>query len=173
MRGKGILMTSVEIVDVVNADLDAGQLRGRNIEVPKTGSRIDGDTIFVIGWVLGRSSPAVTVEVIYDGKVLQSAPIDVRRPDIAAAFPDASEAELSGFRTTVAIPNTGESELLVQAVLQDEGTIPLGIIRARQRRGDEEQYGESSIQDRSGPLVRERSGRLERFFRRLSGWGGG
>jgi hypothetical protein len=166
-------VASIEIVDVIKADLDVGKLQGRNIEVPKTGSRIDGDTIFVVGWVLGRSSPATTVEIVHDGTVLQSAPIDVRRPDVAAAFPDASEAERSGFRTTVAVPNGDESELLVRAVLQDEGTIPLGIIRARQRRGDEEQYGESSIQDRSGPLVRERSGRLERFFRRLSGWGGG
>jgi O-antigen biosynthesis protein len=166
-------MALVEILDVALTELDAEQLRGRNIEFPKVDSRIDSDTMVVIGWVLGRSSPAVTVEVVHDGAVLQSAPIDVQRQDITDAFPRVPGTQQSGFRTNVAIPNSGEFELLVRAVLQDEETVSLGIIRARQRRGDEEQYGENSIQDRSGPLVRERSGRLERFFRRLSGWGGG
>ncbi len=158
-------MTPIEIVDVVKADLDAGQLRGHNIEAPKPGSRIDNDTIFVAGWVLGQGSPAVTVEVVHDGTVLQSAPIDIRRPDIEVGFPGVAGAEESGFRTAVAAANTGESELLVQAVLQDESRVPLGVIRARQHRRDEEQNSESSVQDRPGFL--------ERFFRRLSGRGGG
>jgi hypothetical protein len=166
-------VASIEIVDVIKADLDVGKLQGRNIEVPKTGSRIDGDTIFVVGWVLGRSSPATTVEIVHDGTVLQSAPIDVRRPDVAAAFPDESKAERSGFRTTLAVPNGDESELLVRAVLQGEDLVPLGVIRARQRRSAEEQKSENNVQDRSGPLVQERSGPLGRFFRRLSGQGGG
>jgi len=166
-------MALLEIVDVAVAELDTKQLRGRNIEAPKTHKEIDSDKMLLVGWVLGRSSPALTIEVVHDGTVLQNAPIDVQRPDVDAAFPEASAAKQSGFCTTVAIPNTGESELLVQAVLQDEGTVPLGTIRARQRRGDEERNSGSSVQHRSGPLIRERSGPLERFFRRLSGRGGG
>jgi O-antigen biosynthesis protein len=158
-------MTLVEIVDVVKTELDAEQLQGRNIEAPKTGSRIDGDTLLVVGWALGRSSPALTVEIVHDGTVMRSAPIDVQRPDITAAFPEVPGAEQSGFRTTVAIPDTGESELFVQAVLRDESRVPLGVIRAQQRRSSEERYSESSVQDRSGPLTR--------FFRRVLGRGGG
>jgi hypothetical protein len=166
-------MASVEIVDVALGELDNEQLQGRNIEFPKPGRSIDSDTILVIGWVLGCSSPAVTVEIVHDNTVLQSAPIDVQRPDVAAAFSDTSEAEQSGFRTNVAVPNSGDFEVLVRAVLQDEGTVPLGVIRARQCRSDEEQNSGSSVQDRSGPLVQERSKPLERFFRRLLGRGGG
>jgi hypothetical protein len=114
-------MALVEIVDVALTELDVELLRGRNIEIPKAGNEIDSGTIRVIGWVLGRSSPALTVEVVHDGTVLQNAPIDVQRPDVADAFPDVSGAEQSGFHTTVAVPDTGESELLVQAVLQNEG----------------------------------------------------
>lgn len=158
-------MTSVEIVDVALTESDAEQLRGRNIEVPKTGSRIDNDTIPIIGWVLGRSSPLVTVEVVHDGRVLQSASIDVRRPDVAAAFTDASEAEQSGFRTTVAVPNTEESELFVQAVFRDESRVPLGIIRARQSGSGKERYSESTVHGQSGAL--------RRFLRRGLGRGGG
>ncbi len=166
-------MTSVEILDVALSGLDTEHLRGRNIEAPKSQNRINGDSILVVGWVLGRSSPATTVEIVHDGTVLQSAPIDVQRPDVAAAFPDASEAEHGGFRTNVPIPESGEFELLVQAVLQDEDTVPLGLVRARQRGGDEETKGESSGQGRSRPPVRERTGSPEGFFRRLFGRGGG
>jgi hypothetical protein len=166
-------MALVEILDVALAELDAEQLRGRNIEVPKAESRIDSDTMLVIGWVLGRSSPAVTVEVVYDGTVVRSADVDVQRPDIVAGFPGASGAEQSGFSTTVVVPNSAEFELHVRAVLQDEKTVLLGVVRARQRLRDEEQNSRSSVQDRSRLLVQERSGPLETFFRRLLGKGGG
>jgi hypothetical protein len=162
---KETLMALVEIEDVAKTELDAEQLQGRNIEVPKPGSRADSDTIHVVGWVLGRNSPALTVEVVHDGTVIQSAPIDVRRPDVVAAFPEVPGAEQSGFRTNVTIPDTGENELLVQAVLKDESRVPLGIIRARQSRSGEERYGESSVQDQSGPVTR--------FLRRVFGRGDG
>jgi hypothetical protein len=154
----------VEIKDVVKTELDAEQLQGRNIEAPKPGGRVDSTTIHVAGWVLGRNSPALTVEIVHDGTVLQGAPIDVDRPDIVAAFPEVPGAEQSGFRTNVPIPDADEFELLVQAVLQDETTIPLGVIRAQQSRSGEEQYGKSIRHDRQpGPLAR--------FFQRLLGRG--
>ena len=131
-------MSLVEIEDVVKTELEAEQLHGRNIEAPKPGSRVDSGTIHVVGWVLWRNSPALTVEVVHDGTVRQSAPIDVQRPDITAAFPEVPGAEQSGFRTTVAMRDKGESELLVQAVLRDESSVVLDVIRAQQRRGSEE-----------------------------------
>jgi hypothetical protein len=158
-------MALVEILDVAVTELDAQQLRGRNIEAPKADNKIDSETILVIGWVLGRSSPAGTVEVVHDGAVLRSASVNVRRPDVAAAFPNISEAEQSGFSTTAAVPNPGESELLVQAVFQDGSRVPLGVMRVRQHRSHEDQYSESSVQDRSGPVAT--------FFRRVLGRGGG
>lgn len=158
-------MALVEIEDVVKTELDAEQLQGRNIEAPKPGRRAESDKIHVVGWVVGRNSPALTVEVVHDGTVIQSAPIDVRRPDVVDAFPGVSGAEQSGFRTNVPVPNSGEFELLVQAVFRDEGRVPLGVIRARQGGSGEEQFSESK--------VRERSGSLARFFRQILGRGGG
>jgi hypothetical protein len=155
-------MTLVAFADVVKAASDTGQLQGYTIEVPKAGGRIDSELILVFDWVVGCASRAVTPEVVHDDKVLQGAPIDVRRPDVVAAFPDASEAELSGFRTTVTVPNRGESELLVQAVLQEEGPVPLGVIRARQRRRDEEREQRTISVWTLGEI-----------FRRVLGRGGG
>jgi O-antigen biosynthesis protein len=166
-------MALVEILDVALTELDAEQLRGRNIEVPKAESRIDSDTILIIGWVLGRSSLAPTVEVVHDGTVLQGAELDVQRPDVAAAFPEVPGAEQSGFRTRVAVPNLGEFELLVRAVLQDESTASLGSIRGRQDGIGEATESGSSVQGPSGPKVEERSSSSEGFFRRLFGRGGG
>jgi hypothetical protein len=160
-------MALIEIVDVDKAELDAEQLRGRNIEDPKPGSQVDGRAIYVAGWVLGRNSPALTVEVVHDGTIIQSAPINVRRPDIVAAFPGVSGAEQSGFRTHVAVPNSGEFELLVQAVLRDEARVPLGVVRARRRRSEESRYS----QDENN--ARNKSSFLARFFRRVSGRRGG
>ena len=94
---------------VALSEVDPEGLRERNIEAPKSQSRIDGHTIVVVGWVLGRSSPAVTVEVVHDGKILQRAPIDTQRLDIIDAFPGVPGAEHSGFRTDMAIPDLRES----------------------------------------------------------------
>jgi hypothetical protein len=172
-RERRPLIALVEILDVALTELDAEQLRGRNIEFPKVDSSVDSDTMVVIGWVLGRSSPAVTVEVVHDGAVLQSAPIDVQRQDITDAFPRVPGTQQSGFRTNVAIPNSGEFELLVRTVLQDEETVSLGVIRARQRRRDEEHSNKCSVQGQSGLLIQERFGPLEKVFRRVLGRGGG
>ena len=157
-------MASVEIVDIALAKLDAEQLQGRNIEVPKTGSTIESDAIRIVGWVLGRRSPAVAVEVLHDGTVLQKPELDVQRPDVAAAFPEVPSAEQSGFSTTVAVPDIDEFELLVQAVLRDESRVPLGVIRAQQRRSGEGQFSENNVQEDPGPLAR--------FFRQVLGRGG-
>jgi hypothetical protein len=87
-------MTLVEVLDVALSEVDTEPLGGRNIEAPKPQSRVDGDSILVVGWVLGRSSPVITVEVVHGATVLQSVPIDVPRPDVAAAFPDADDIEV-------------------------------------------------------------------------------
>jgi hypothetical protein len=116
------------IVDVAFSEWGADQLRGRNIEAPKPGSRIESDTIHDGGWVLKRNSPALAVEVVHDGTVMQSEPIDVQRPDISAAFPEV----LGG----------------------DKSRVPLRVIRVRHSGHGEEQYSGSTVQDASGPVTR-------------------
>ena len=158
-------MVSIEVAEVVKTELEAEKLQGRNIEVPKPGSRNDSDAILIVGWVLGRTSPAVAVEIVYDSTVLQSAPVNIQRPDVADAFPEVPGAKQSGFRTTVAVPDTGESELLVQAALQNGSRAPLGVVRVWHNRSGEERSNESNVQDQPGLVTR--------FFRRVLGRGGG
>jgi hypothetical protein len=79
--------------------------RGFHIDLPRPDSQIGAHKIDIEGWVLGRSSSAVAVEVVHKGAVVQRVPIDVFRPHAAAAHPEVPEAENSGFRTTVSVPD--------------------------------------------------------------------
>jgi hypothetical protein len=81
-------MTSVAVVDVIKLDLDAKQLQRYNIEAPAPKSQMDGEAFSPVGWVIGRSNPAVAVEVLHKDSVIQRVAIDVDRPDVAAAFPE-------------------------------------------------------------------------------------
>jgi hypothetical protein len=162
-------LRSIEIVDVAKSRLHPERLHGRNVEAPKVGSQVDSDTIRVVGWVVGRSSPVSVVEIVHDGTILQKVPIDVERPGVAERFPEVPGARQSGFRTKVTIPASSEFDLVVRAILHDESRVQLGTIRAREPDGDEqredhpeEQFVESSGQGKSG---------LTAFFRRLLGRG--
>jgi glycosyltransferase involved in cell wall biosynthesis/peptidoglycan/xylan/chitin deacetylase (PgdA/CDA1 family) len=105
-------------------------LWGCSIEQPAQSTQVDGRSVELRGWVLGRQSPAVAVEVVHEGVVLRRVSLNFPRPDVAAVFPHVRGAERSGFRTTLSLPTIKpELELLVQAVLQDQSRVRLVFIR--------------------------------------------
>jgi peptidoglycan/xylan/chitin deacetylase (PgdA/CDA1 family) len=118
----------VEIEEVSVPEPDPERLLGCHVELPKPGSR--GNAIEVAGWVLGKRSRAVAVELLSGGEVFRRLPLEVPRPDIAAAFPGARGAEESGFRATVGVAGMAEPGLEVRAVLEDQGRVPIGAIRS-------------------------------------------
>jgi hypothetical protein len=106
------------------------------IDVPEAGSTSEVPALDLTGWVLGKSSPAVAIEILENEKVTGRIPINRKRPDIAQAFPKVEGAENSGFRTTVtALGATEHFELDLQAVLRDQRRVPLGVIRGKRRDG--------------------------------------
>lgn len=168
-------MHSMEIVEVEKATVDADLLYGHNLDVPKVGSQVEGGTMRVVGWVLGRSGQVSVVEVAHEGKVLQRAQVEVDRPGVAERFPEAPNATRSGFRATIVPPESREFDLVVQAVLPDESTVKLGTVRAREQVDSEQtqeqpgkQPGAERAQDDGDP---GESGSLTTFFRRLFGRG--
>ena len=127
-------MTLVENLDVSLTSLDFNRLWGRNIEIPETGNKSEIYAIDLRGWVLGKSSLVVAVEVVSEGVVLQRVPINHRRPDIAEAFPEVVGAENSGFRAMVNILGLAPNfELIVRAVLENNSRAPIGKIRGWRR----------------------------------------
>jgi glycosyltransferase involved in cell wall biosynthesis/peptidoglycan/xylan/chitin deacetylase (PgdA/CDA1 family)/SAM-dependent methyltransferase len=123
-------MVPLDILQVSPADPTAERLWGCSIEQPVQGTQVDGRSVELRGWVLGRQSPAVAVEAVHEGVVLRRVSLSLPRPDVAAVFPHVSEAERSGFRATLSLPTIKpELELLVQAVLQDQSRVPMVSIR--------------------------------------------
>jgi hypothetical protein len=127
-------MALIENLDVSLTSLEFNRLWGRNIEIPAIGSQSEIYAIDLRGWVLGKSSLVVAVEVVSEGDVLQRVPINHRRPDIAKAFPKVVGAENSGFRAMVNVLGLAPNfELFVQAVLEDNSRAPIGEIRGWRR----------------------------------------
>jgi hypothetical protein len=124
----------VNIVDVSSRDLSAERLWGCNIELPVPESQTQGYAVIVAGWVLGRSSSAVAVELVNEGAVLLRVPIDILRLDIVAAFPEVTGAERSGFQITLNLSEMAPAfDLLVQTVFEDGSRVRSGVIRGRRR----------------------------------------
>jgi hypothetical protein len=72
------------------------------------------------------------MEIVSEGTVLCRVPIDIRRPDIAAAFPEVPGAERSGFHNTLDVSEIGPAfDLIVQAVFEDGSRLQIGVIRGQ------------------------------------------
>lgn len=126
------MSVAVEVVEVARAAPDE-RLWGGHVEGPRQGdASVDGG-FEVVGWVLGRSAPAVAVELRSGETVVGSAKVSVRRPDLEDAFPDVAERAGGGFRARLNLLGDAERELELVAVLRDDARVPLGRIVARPR----------------------------------------
>jgi glycosyltransferase involved in cell wall biosynthesis/peptidoglycan/xylan/chitin deacetylase (PgdA/CDA1 family) len=107
------------------------ELAGFAIDLPKQETVTGGRLLHILGWAIGRHSRVTRIELRDGDRVLVRAPIDDRRPDLAAAFPDLGAAQTAGFRATISL--TGMEPLTVQvvAVLEDGGSAELGRIEAK------------------------------------------
>ena len=136
IRGqRSSLHSEVRIVDTTSTPTDLSALLwGCHIDLPVPSSQTDVYAISVEGWALGRSSPAVAVELVNEEAVFRRIPVDAHHPDLAAKYPAIPEAGNSGFRATVNVLGLmPKFELLVRVVLQDDNRIPIGVIRAQRR----------------------------------------
>jgi glycosyltransferase involved in cell wall biosynthesis len=115
------------------ADVDHKALWGGCIDEPRPSMRMEGHSVTIAGWVLGRQSPAVAVELVHQGHVFRRVPLNDRRADLVARYPLAPEAERAGFRTSVSLVGLSELEIGVQAVLLDQRRVPIGVIHVRRR----------------------------------------
>jgi hypothetical protein len=122
----------VEIFEVRELPFDHELLWGARIERPQNGHREDTYAVEVQGWVLGRSSVAVAVEVMERGIAVYKVPVQLRHLANEKAFPNVPEAARCGFRIAInAIQLPPEFEILVQAVLADGRRVPLGVVQGR------------------------------------------
>ena len=121
-----IRITTNRLIKIISLSLFKcpESLLGFSIDSPKSGNEFHGDLILISGWVLGKNSAVLAVEVICQNQVIKTIAVNVYRPDVAKVF-SVPEAVYSGFTSALEViaPTT---ELIILAVLEDGSRISLG-----------------------------------------------
>ncbi|MDY6805896.1 MAG: sulfotransferase [Cyanobacteriota bacterium] len=131
----------VEITDIGLSGLNAEEIGGHQIDLPKKGDRLNTYSMEIVGWVVGKKSRVVAVEAVSGGKVLQKVPVELPRPGVGKRFPKLPAAKNSGFAATVGLLGLPlVSELTLQGVMEDGRRLPLGEIKFQRLEGLKSSY---------------------------------
>jgi hypothetical protein len=124
-------------VDEPAATLEQGRLEPHPLGRPapahgrSPGREKVGFVVHIRGWVVGRVSRAVSVEVLYQGRVIRLAPIRGVRDDLPQTARESGDAV---FHALVGVLGLSEEfELELRAVLEDGTRAAIGSVRARHR----------------------------------------
>jgi hypothetical protein len=111
---------------------DPADITAFAIDQPRPGDRSRGLGLEVNGWVMGRDGPVRGVRISSSGHQSALHPLDVRRPDVAADYPDYPHAGTSGFSTWAAIdPSERDWQIVVEVVLANGGPVSIATIQGR------------------------------------------
>jgi len=125
-------------VVAISLSEDREAFLGCAIDSPKLHQPFDEGNMLVKGWVIGKHSPAVGIQLICGDRVIGKCKMNQERSDVAQAFPDISHAIDSGFVKTVDVsqkPN--EVEVLILALMKDGNQIPLATLHLRHGNSDD------------------------------------
>ena len=131
-------MALIEFSDVTLAALDERHLQGFYLDYPTRGSVGEAAAVDIRGWVVGRTIPAVAVEVVHEEHVIRRVPVDIRREDVARVYAGSDHGAVSGFGTVLRMRPSEEQQIGLRAVLADHTRVPIASLRVRTRwRGDD------------------------------------
>jgi hypothetical protein len=121
--------------EVDSLDLDSpdpADVAAFAIDQPRPGDRCRGLGLEVNGWVIGRDLPIRGVRTSSSGRQSALYPLDVRRPDVAADYPNHPHARTSGFSTWASIdPTERDWQISVEAVPAVGEPVRIAQIRGR------------------------------------------
>jgi predicted SAM-dependent methyltransferase len=123
----------IRVIAVSEEDSSDG-IRKSHLDAPTSGSELDSNTLKIVGWAVGKEAPVGSVEVVADGEVVATAPVEIERPGIASAYEGNPGAERAGFRLVVEGGGVGRHDLEVRGVLADGARAPIGTIELEIRR---------------------------------------
>ncbi|MBW3632375.1 MAG: hypothetical protein KY456_05025, partial [Chloroflexi bacterium] len=124
--------TWVEVASLDFHQPDAENVVAFAIDQPRSGERSAGAGFEINGWVIGRHLPVRGVRTISRDKVGPLYPLDVRRPDVAADYPDHPHAGSSGFSGWAPVdPKQGDWQIGLEAVLANGCAVALAVFRGR------------------------------------------
>ena len=102
------------------------------IDQPRPGNRFRGIGLEINGWIIGQDAALRGVRASVPGRLGACAPLDIRRPDVAADYPAHPHAGSSGFSTWASIdPNNREWQITVEAVPANGEAVEITKIRGR------------------------------------------
>ncbi|NEQ74827.1 MAG: hypothetical protein F6K23_18340 [Okeania sp. SIO2C9] len=116
------------------------------------------DTINISGWVLGKNSPVVAIEIVELSSILKKVSVNQLYPDIAKRYPEAPQVEEIGFSIDFQVNKLRPKfNWLIQAVFADKTRMPIGCIRTNNTK---------SLNIKSTPLLTEEAIKfLENFLK--------
>lgn len=125
----------IEILDVAALSVEDSELLwGYNIDSPRNNLQFETDKIFFYGWILGKKSPAVAIKVTSDGTVIQQIATNNPRPDVAKIHSKVAGSENCGFSAEVGVSELPEEcELVLEVVFSDRSSIPIAVVKFRQK----------------------------------------
>jgi len=118
-------VTAVEVTGSSSGD----DLFDAHLDGPVVGAQFEADGLRIVGWVVGKRSPAREVEVVSDHDVVGRATVDIPRQGVADKYTGIAGADTAGFDLTLSAGGRGPSELLVSVVLEDGSRAELGLIK--------------------------------------------
>ncbi len=135
---------NIEVVDVIKTEQLPQALLGYAIDSPSKGHQ-NGGEIKVSGWVLGKNSAVVALELVSGGKVIQKTTVSNPRLDVGKRYPGIAHANKCGFSTAASVMGLpAEGELILEALLADGNRAPVGVVRFKKP----ESFGLISIQEK-------------------------
>lgn len=161
-------MENLEILDVVRtAAQDSDLLLAYAIDKPKKGTKKDVAAIDVLGWIVGKKSPVVGVEVMSGDRLLRKIAIEIPRDDVGKRFSTVPEAKNSGFEATVELMGLPEEDdLVLEAVFEDETRLKIGEIGYKLESSvedlEEVPVAETVVEDRESVDLEKIKGDLDR-----------
>ncbi|MGB3514315.1 MAG: hypothetical protein WBA93_34920 [Microcoleaceae cyanobacterium] len=164
---------TLDILDVVRVKPgDSELLLSYAIDKPKKGNKIDGTEIEFLGWVVGKKSPAIAVEVVNNDRVLGRIPVDESHPDVGKLYANVPEPKNSGFVAMMDLLGLSETdELLLQAVLSDQSTILMGRVGYELHLLDRELEENVQIEEHKLPIqlkeIQAELDRMRTFFKKI------
>jgi hypothetical protein len=102
---------------------------GCGIDYPQISQSFNAEHLTIKGWVISKASPVVEVQFICKDKLIQKTSVNRLRADIAEKFPQVTDAENSGFLTTVEVDSSScFTELILYAIIENDTKIPFATL---------------------------------------------
>ncbi|MEL7035965.1 MAG: hypothetical protein AAFO04_10160 [Cyanobacteria bacterium J06592_8] len=120
-----------QVLDVIRvSNLETTPVLAFSIDKPSKGTEDSSTVIEIGGWVLGRTSRAIAIELIKNDAVFHTISLNYSRPDVVKRYSKGPSFLNCGFQTKINISGLStEDELRFQAVFAEESPVAIAILK--------------------------------------------